>query len=90
MSREKSPFAQPVRIARQRNGLVIRYYPAGLITDPNDRVKLPGSWRTDIPHEAAECKRIAVEDRPRRRRQGEGLSLAESFAYGAPPLDHLL
>ncbi|CAB4581185.1 MAG: tyrosine-type recombinase/integrase [Actinobacteria bacterium] len=65
MSREKNPFDNPVRISRQRNRLVIRYYPSGLITDPNDRVKLPGSWRADDPHEAAECKRIADELRAR-------------------------
>lgn len=61
MSREKNPFGDPVRVSCQRDRLVVRYYPSGLITDPNDRVRLPGIWRADVPSEVAECKRVADE-----------------------------
>jgi len=83
MSREKNPFDNPVRVARQRNRLVIRYYPSGLITDPNDRVQLPRSWRADAPRR----RERVHHEHPRRRRDrhDEGSPEQAKGPYRRPP-----
>ena len=51
MARNKNPFGDPVSIYQKGELFRVRYYPTGLITEPNDRKDLPDSFHS---REAAE------------------------------------
>jgi len=78
MARPKNPLGDPVRLYRDGDYLRIRFYPSGVITSPDDRVRFEGRWLASCEGETRAANEVAARLR--------STLLTHRAAHGASPV----
>ncbi len=78
MARPKNPLGDPVRVYRDGDYHKIRFYPSGVITRPEDRVRFEGRWFASCETATREAHEVAARLR--------ASLVAHCAAHGASPV----